>query len=190
MWKFLNTRLGPVTGVLIILISGLLAFYSGLINFIVFISVVILVSIVNGVSFVSMVFAFFSSKAVGLKDLTCGFVALLLPLLYAFNFQLVDYFGTYVSVRASEPYLFEMAKNSGYAKDNNQDGLKYFRLSFGRAADARRWIVYDETGQVSIDYLSRNRLWWLVSGEIAEAEGCLSNGEHLYSNFYVQYSIC
>jgi hypothetical protein len=55
---------------------------------------------------------------------------------------------------------------------------------------SRRWIVYDESNQVSLDYQDRTADWWRVSQELQEFEACTTNGVKLHSNFYVQYSGC
>lgn len=112
------------------------------------------------------------------------------PVLLLLNLWKVDYAGTYLVVRMTEQNLLRKAEMTSINHSDSNALFKYFRIDFGRVSENKRWIVYDESDQVSLDYLTRSADWKRASKESAEREACSSNGRKLYSHYYVQYSGC
>ncbi len=117
-------------------------------------------------------------------------ISAICALLLLLNAKTVDKLGTGLVVRLMESSLLENSINKAVRHSEPSASFKYFRMRFGGFISTRRWVVYDESGQVSINYQERNSEWWKVSKENEEGESCMTNGERLYSNFYVQYSGC
>lgn len=118
-------------------------------------------------------------------------VAYLIPIFLLVNSRAIDRQLSYALVLTLERHILSQAEISAVSRSAPDAGFKYFRVPFGKAMENRRWIVYDESHQVSLDYLERSVDWWKNTHEDFEFEqSCLSNGTRLYSNFYVQYSNC
>lgn len=118
----------------------------------------------------------------------CIFIAV--PVLLMLNMKTIDYAGTYFVVRMVEPSLLRKAAMGSIKHSDSNASFKYFRIDFGQVAENTRWIVYDESDQVSLNYQKRSTGWWRASQETVEGESCFSNGHKLYSHFYIQYSDC
>lgn len=118
-------------------------------------------------------------------------VAYLIPILLLVNSRAIDRQLSYVLVWTLERHIHSQAEIAAVSRSAPDGAFKYFRLPFGKAMENQRWIVYDESDQVSLDYLERSADWWKSTHEDFEFEqSCLTNGTRLYSNFYVQYSNC
>jgi hypothetical protein len=179
------------SGTLMLTITGFVASYAGVIDGIIFfIGAVILLAM----QFTKLILAVyrhvFNSEKIIQKTEFGSIAACLTLVLLLTNMKTVDHVHTYVLVWTLERHLQNKAETAANTRSISGNLFKYFRLPFGKAMASRRWIVYDESNQVSLDYQDRTADWWRVSQELQEFEACTTNGVKLHSNFYVQYSGC
>lgn len=130
-------------------------------------------------------------KKIRLRTVFGILVAYLIPIFLLVNSRATDRQLSYVLVWTLERHINSKAEIAAVSRSAPDGEFKYFRVPLGKAMENRRWIVYDESHQVSLDYLERSADWWKSTHEDFEFEqSCLTNGTRLYSNFYVQYSNC
>jgi hypothetical protein len=170
-------------------ILWIVAFYAGFIGFILlFVPLVILIimqiaNLIRSLDNIAFIKNFNRHLVV-----TCIFIAV--PVLLMLNMKTIDYAGTYLVVRMVEPSLLRKVAMGSIKHSDSNASFKYFRVDFGQVAANKRWIVYDESDQVSLNYQMRSTGWWRASQETVEGESCFANGLKLYSHFYIQYSDC
>lgn len=130
-------------------------------------------------------------KKIHLRTVFGIVVAYLIPIFLLVNSRAIDRQLSYALIWTLERHIYNQAEIAAVSRSAPDGAFKYFRLPFGKAMENQRWIVYDESDQVSLDYLERSADWWKSTHEDFEFEqSCLTNGARLYSNFYVQYSNC
>lgn len=117
-------------------------------------------------------------------------VSIVIPVLLIPGLIVIEYASAYVMARFMEPYLQHQAESTSIRHSDTNSSFKYFRLNFGVVPGGGRWLVYDESDQVSLDYMERSAEWWNVSKEYADGESCISNGNKIYSHYYFQYATC
>lgn len=117
-------------------------------------------------------------------------VSIIIPVLLIPGLIVIEYASAYVMARFMEPYLQHQAESTSIMHSDRNSSFKYFRMNFGVMPGGGRWLVYDESDQVSLDYMGRSAEWWSVSKEDADSESCFSNGSKIYSHYYFQNAAC
>lgn len=168
-----------------------IALYVGAIGGFVFLFGALLFFVIQFVYILSVAIDPRLGKKTDLRTVFGNLVAYLIPIFLLVNSRAIDRQLSYALVWTLEQHIHNQAAIAAVSRSASDGAFKYFRVPFGKAMENQRWIVYDESHQVSLDYFERSADWWKSTHEDFEFEqSCLTNGAHLYSNFYVQYSNC
>lgn len=168
-----------------------IALYVGAIGGFVFLFGALLFFVIQFVYILSVAIDPRLGKKTDLRTVFGILVAYLIPIFLLVNSRAIDRQLSYALVWTLEQHIHNQAAIAAVSRSASDGAFKYFRVPFGKAMENQRWIVYDESHQVSLDYFERSADWWKSTHEDFEFEqSCLTNGAHLYSNFYVQYSNC
>lgn len=112
-------------------------------------------------------------------------LSIAIPVVVVTNIRTMDYAWTYVNTWAMESRLLHQVQN------DKSRAFRYARFDFGKFAAAKRWVIYDESGQVMLPPQKRNELWWATTKEDKEVEGaCFRMARPMFSNFFLGYSAC
>lgn len=159
------------------------AFYYYLVATCVLIGAVIVVVVM--VQITSVLRSFFKKDMVCLKNVMQTAVAVTFPILIVPNIWAIDFAGTKVLTRLMEGKLLRQMEELPVGQP------RYSRFNFGSIGASRRWVIYDESDQVSCPPEARSKEWWAITKEDYEIEvACVGKARRIYSHFYIQYSAC